>query len=76
MIRTAPLDYGVHGSESRPKGDEAMQVEIFPKSVLVGREGLAARAQEVLGQNDMGGGRGRRRTSTPTSGAGTADSSP
>jgi hypothetical protein len=32
-----------------------MQVEIFPKRVLVGREGLAARAQEVLGQNDMGG---------------------
>jgi hypothetical protein len=41
-----------------------MQVEIFPRSVLVEREGLAARAQEVLGQNDMGGGRGRR-TSTP-----------
>jgi hypothetical protein len=32
-----------------------MQVEIFPRSVLVEREGLAARAQEVLGQNDMGG---------------------
>jgi hypothetical protein len=44
VIRTATLGYGVHGSESRPKADEAMQVEIFPKSVLVGREGLAARA--------------------------------
>jgi glucosylglycerate hydrolase len=32
-----------------------MQVEIFPRSVLVEREGLAARAQEVLGQNDMRG---------------------
>ena len=32
-----------------------MQVEIFPRSVLLEREGLAARAQEVLGQNDMGG---------------------
>jgi hypothetical protein len=32
-----------------------MQVEIFPSSVLLEREGLAARAQEVLGQNDMGG---------------------
>jgi hypothetical protein len=29
-----------------------MQVEIFPRSVLVEREGLAARAQEVLGQNE------------------------
>jgi hypothetical protein len=75
-MRTATLGYGAHGSESRPKADEAMQVEIFPKSVLVGREGLAARAQEVLGQNDMGGGRRRPRTSIPTSGAGTAASSP
>src|SRR5215208_5108508 len=33
-----------------------MQVEIFPRSVLLEREGLAARAQEILGQNDMGGG--------------------
>jgi glycogen debranching enzyme len=32
-----------------------MQVEIFPRSVLLEREGLAARAQEILGQNDMGG---------------------
>src|SRR5215208_4734779 len=32
-----------------------MQVKIFPRSVLVRREGLAARAQEVLAQNDMGG---------------------
>jgi hypothetical protein len=31
-----------------------MQVETSPKSVLVEREGLAARAQEVLAQNDMG----------------------
>jgi hypothetical protein len=54
VIRTATLCYAVHGTESRPKGDEAMQVEISPKSVLVEREGLAARAQEVLAQNDMG----------------------
>jgi hypothetical protein len=32
-----------------------MQVKIFPQSALVGHEGLAARAQEVLRQNDMGG---------------------
>jgi hypothetical protein len=32
-----------------------MQVKIFPRSVLVGRERLAAGAQEVLRQNDMGG---------------------
>jgi glycogen debranching enzyme len=32
-----------------------MKVKTFPRSVLVGREALAARAQEVLRQNDMGG---------------------
>jgi glucosylglycerate hydrolase len=32
-----------------------MQVKIFPRSALVGREALAERAQEVLRQNDMGG---------------------
>ncbi len=32
-----------------------MQVKIFSRSVLGGREGLAARAQDVLRQNDMGG---------------------
>jgi glucosylglycerate hydrolase len=32
-----------------------MQVKYFPRSVLVGREALAARAQEVLHHNDMGG---------------------
>jgi len=52
-----------------------MQVMKFPASVSVSCEGLAARAQEVLRQNNMGGGRGRPRTSTPISGAGTARSS-
>ena len=60
----------------QPKGDEAMQVKIFPRSALVGREALAERAQEVLRQNDMGGGRGQPRASTPTSGVGTAASPP
>jgi hypothetical protein len=32
-----------------------MQVMKFPRTVPVGHEGLAARAQEVLRQNDMGG---------------------
>src|SRR5687767_636808 len=32
-----------------------MQVKILPRSVLVGREALAVRAEEVLRQNDMGG---------------------
>jgi hypothetical protein len=32
-----------------------MQVKMFPSSVLVGREALAVRAEEVLRQNDMGG---------------------
>jgi glucosylglycerate hydrolase len=32
-----------------------MQVMKFPRTVRVGHEGLAARAQEVLRQNDMGG---------------------
>src|ERR671928_1393350 len=32
-----------------------MQVTYSPRSVLVEREALAARAQEVLRQNDMGG---------------------
>jgi glucosylglycerate hydrolase len=32
-----------------------MQVKVFPRGVLVGREGLAAGAQRVLRQNDMGG---------------------
>src|SRR5215204_2669020 len=32
-----------------------MKVESLPRSVLAGRERLAARAQEVLRQNDMGG---------------------
>jgi glycogen debranching enzyme len=32
-----------------------MQAKSFPRSVLVGGEALAARAQEVLRQNDMGG---------------------
>ena len=32
-----------------------MRVKISPDGVLVGREALAARAQEVLRQNDMGG---------------------
>ena len=32
-----------------------MKVKTFPRSVFVGREVLAARAQEVLRQNDMGG---------------------
>ena len=32
-----------------------MEVRFPPRSVLVGREGLAAGAQEVLRQNDMGG---------------------
>jgi hypothetical protein len=39
----------------RPKGDEAMQVKILQRSVLVGHERLAVRAQEVLRHNDMGG---------------------
>jgi hypothetical protein len=32
-----------------------MRLRFPPRSVLVGREGLAARAQEVLRRNDMGG---------------------
>jgi hypothetical protein len=32
-----------------------MQVKSLPRSVLVGREALAVRAEEVLRQNDMGG---------------------
>ena len=32
-----------------------MKVESLPRSVFAGRERLAARAQEVLRQNDMGG---------------------
>jgi len=53
-----------------------MQVMKSPASVSVSCEGLAARAQEILRQNDMGGGgRGRPRTSTLISGAGTARSS-
>jgi hypothetical protein len=32
-----------------------MQVKSFPRGVLVGREALAVRAEEVLRQNDMGG---------------------
>jgi glucosylglycerate hydrolase len=32
-----------------------MQVQIFPRNALERREGLAARAEEVLRQNDMGG---------------------
>jgi hypothetical protein len=32
-----------------------MKVESLPRSVLAGRERLAARVQEVLRQNDMGG---------------------
>jgi glycogen debranching enzyme len=32
-----------------------MQVKFLPRSVLVGREELAVRAEEVLHQNDMGG---------------------
>ena len=32
-----------------------MQIKTFPRSVPAGSEGLAARAQEVLRQNDMGG---------------------
>jgi hypothetical protein len=39
----------------RPKGDQAMQVKILQRSVLVGHERLAVRAQEVLRHNDMGG---------------------
>jgi len=31
-----------------------MQVKIFPRSVLVGRYGLSARAKQALCQNDMG----------------------
>jgi hypothetical protein len=51
-----------------------MQVKIFPRSVLVRREGLAASAQEVLAQNDMGGSTKAASDLYPISGAGTAAS--
>jgi hypothetical protein len=53
-----------------------MQVKSLPRSTLVGREALAVRAEKVLRHNDMGGEPGRPRASTPTSGVGTAASSP